>query len=104
MIQRILTGIFGPPAGAHAQATRNTRCPLQRLSPALKWVILINPPFAESQQGGVKGSNKTSVSTTRLQVKMHADNLGETSRELFAQFLYRIQREFRSRHAWLGLF
>lgn len=73
-------------------------------NPQLKWVILINPPFATSQQGGATGSNKTSVSMTRLQVKMHADNLGETSRELFAQFLYRIRREFKGRSAWLGLF
>ena len=73
-------------------------------NPELKWVILINPPFATSQGGGAMGSNKTSVSMTRLQVKMHADNLGETSRELFAQFLYRIRREFKGRHAWLGLF
>ena len=73
-------------------------------NPQIKWVILINPPFATSQQGGATGSNKTSVSMTRLQVKMHADKLGETSRELFAQFLYRIRREFKGRTAWLGLF
>lgn len=73
-------------------------------NPKIKWIILINPPFATSQQGGATGSNKTSVSMTKLQIKMHADKLGETSRELFAQFLYRIRREFKGRTAWLGLF
>ena len=73
-------------------------------NPKIKWVVLINPPFATSQQGGATGSNKTSVSMTKLQIKMHADKLGETSRELFAQFLYRIRREFKGRTAWLGLF
>ena len=73
-------------------------------NPALKWVILINPPFATAQQGGATGSNKSDVSMTRLRTKMHADDLGEVSRELFAQFLYRIRREFSGRTAWLGLF
>ena len=41
---------------------------------------------------------------TRVREVMHARNLGETSRELFAQFLFRIRREFAGRAAWLGLF
>jgi hypothetical protein len=73
-------------------------------NPKLKWVILINPPFATAQQGGATGSNKEGVSMTKLRVKMHADCLGEVSRELFAQFLYRIRREFKGRNAWLGMF
>ena len=73
-------------------------------NPDLKWIILINPPFATAQQGGATGSNKSDVSRTKLRVKMHADDLGEVSRELFAQFLYRIKREFQGRTAWLGLF
>ncbi len=35
---------------------------------------------------------------------MHEHELGEVSRELFTQFLYRIRREFRGKQAWLGLF
>ena len=35
---------------------------------------------------------------------MHADNLAETSRGLFAKFLHRIRRECKGRHAWLRLF
>lgn len=73
-------------------------------NPDLKWIVLINPPFATAQKGGAKGANKADVSKTLVRERMHQDDLGETSRELFAQFLYRIRREFRGRKAWLGLF
>lgn len=73
-------------------------------NPKLKWIILINPPFATAQKGGATGANKADVANTKLRIKMHADDLGEVSRELFAQFLYRIRREFKDKTAWLGLF
>jgi hypothetical protein len=73
-------------------------------NPALKWIVLINPPFATAQKGGAKGANKSDVANTRVRAQMHAHDLGEVSRELFAQFLYRIRREFRGKQAWLGLF
>lgn len=73
-------------------------------NPALQWIVLINPPFATAQKGGAKGANKADVSRTRVRDKMHEHDLGEVSRELFAQFLYRIRREFRGKQAWLGLF
>ncbi|MHC1701597.1 MAG: hypothetical protein AB9900_11605 [Humidesulfovibrio sp.] len=73
-------------------------------NPNLKWVILINPPFATAQKGGATGSNKADVSKTKIRTLMHSDNLGEVSRELFAQFLYRIRHEFAGKAAWLGLF
>ena len=72
--------------------------------PTLRWIVLINPPFATAQQGGATGANKSDVSMTLVRQRMHAENLGETSRELFAQFLFRIRREFAGRQAWLGLF
>lgn len=73
-------------------------------NPKIKWVILINPPFATAQKGGATGANKTDVSKTRVRELMHSDKLGEVSRELFAQFLYRIRHEFAGKAAWLGLF
>ena len=73
-------------------------------NPNLRWIVLINPPFATAQKGGATGANKADVSMTRVRQVMHARNLGETSRELFAQFLFRIRREFAGRAAWLGLF
>lgn len=73
-------------------------------NPELNWIILINPPFATAQKGGAKGANKSDVSRTKVRERMHLHDLGEVSRELFAQFLYRIRREFRGKQAWLGLF
>ncbi len=73
-------------------------------NPELRWIVLINPPFATAQKGGATGANKADVSMTRVRKVMHARALGETSRELFAQFLFRIRREFAGRTAWLGLF
>lgn len=73
-------------------------------NPALKWIVLINPPFATAQKGGATGANKADVSRTKVREQMHEHGLGEVSRELFAQFLYRIRREFRGKAAWLGLF
>ena len=73
-------------------------------NPKVKWIIFINPPFATAQQGGATGANKADVAKTKIRNRMHLDDLGEVSRELFAQFLYRIRREFRGKTAWLGLF
>ena len=73
-------------------------------NPELRWIVMINPPFATAQRGGATGANKADVSKTLVRDRMHARDLGETSRELFAQFLFRIRREFAGRRAWLGLF
>ncbi len=73
-------------------------------NPKLKWIILINPPFATSQTAGALGKSKKDVSDTILRKVMHNENLGEVSRELFAQFLFRIKQEFKGKSAYLGLF
>lgn len=73
-------------------------------NPKLKWIILINPPFATAQQGCAKGINKSDVVATKLRKVMHRQDLGEVSRELFAQFLFRIKREFAGKTPHLGLF
>ena len=73
-------------------------------NPKIKWIILINPPFATSQTAGFSGKSKKDVSDSQLRKVMHNQNLGEVSRELFAQFLYRIKFEFKDRIAHLGLF
>jgi len=73
--------------------------------PTITWIILINPPFATSQTAGTSGkASKSDVSNTAVRKVMHQENLGEVSRELFAQFLFRIRREFEGRQAHLGLF
>lgn len=73
-------------------------------NPKIKWIILMNPPFATSQTAGTSGRSKKDVSNTALRKIMHEENLGEVSRELFSQFLFRIQKEFSNRKAHLGLF
>jgi hypothetical protein len=72
--------------------------------PNIKWIIFINPPFATSQKAGYSGESKKSVSDTKIRPLMHQWGLGEVSRELFAQFLFRIRQEFAGRQAHLGLF
>ncbi|MDD5360561.1 MAG: hypothetical protein PHN88_00400 [Ignavibacteria bacterium] len=74
---------------------------------SLKWIILINPPFATSQMAGTAGAaggSKRDVSDTKVRKVMHNNDLGEVSRELFSQFLFRIKYEFEKRKAHLGLF
>ncbi len=74
-------------------------------NPNIKWIILINPPFATSQKAGLNhGDSKEGVSSTKVRELMHEANLGEVSRELFAQFLFRIKREFAGKVSHLGLF
>ena len=72
--------------------------------PEIKWIIFINPPFATSQKAGHSGESKKNVSDTKIRPLMHEWGLGEVSRELAAQFLFRIRREFAERQAHLGLF
>ena len=72
--------------------------------PNIKWIIFINPPFATSQKAGYSGESKKNVSDTKIRPLMHAHGLGEVSRELFAQFLFRIRKEFADKSAHLGLF
>lgn len=73
-------------------------------NPNIKWIILMNPPFATSQTAGTSGKSKKDVSNTKLRAVMHYDNLGEVSRELFCQFLFRIKKEFENKTAHLALF
>ena len=61
-------------------------------------------PFATAQKGGAKGTNKADVSRNPRARQDNEHDLGEVSRELFAQFLHRIRREFRGKAGLLGLF
>jgi hypothetical protein len=73
-------------------------------NPKIKWIILVNPPYATAPEAGWKGTSKEGVSDTKIRKQMHADGLGEVSRELYVQFLYRIMHEFKERETLLGLF
>lgn len=73
-------------------------------NPQIKWIILINPPFGTSSLAGTDATNKAGASDTLIRKKMHEQGLGETSRELFVQFLFRIKKEFKNKIAHLCLF
>ena len=86
------------------QAKRPANLLRDLYDPNIKWIIFINPPFATSQKAGYSGESKKNVSDTKIRPLMHAQGLGEVSRELFAQFLFRIRQEFAGKAAHLGLF
>lgn len=73
-------------------------------NPDIHWIIYINPPFGTAQNKKDAADSKEGISMTKIQKHMHKDNLGEVSRELFSQFLYRIHHEFKLKKAHLGLF
>jgi len=73
-------------------------------NPNLKWIILINPPYATSQTAGKNSKSKADVSNTNVRKEMHKQNLGEASRELAMQFIFRLKTEFENKKIWLGLF
>ena len=74
--------------------------------PDISWIIFINPPFVTSNKTGneLGKKSKDDVSMTYVRDIMTEQGLGETSRELFSQFLYRISVEFKGKNAYLGLF
>lgn len=57
-------------------------------------LVLINPPYAETGSGIGRGdNNKKGVENTRAQRMMQRVSAGFASKELFVQFLVRIQQE-----------
>ena len=56
-----------------------------------KWIILINPPYAESTANGER--SKSGTATTKIKSLMQSEKLGKDSNELFMQFLYRAINE-----------
>lgn len=66
----------------------------------IKWLFLINPPYVEAQG---KSSVQSGTTQSNLQDRMKYENLGDAAREMFSQFLYRIEKEFKNKY-FLGLF
>ena len=75
-------------------------------NPNLKWIIFINPPYATASnfERTKNRKDKNNVSMTKIRNLMNDDKLGEVSRELSAQFLYRISIEFENHQSWIGIF
>ena len=72
----------------------------------IKWIIFINPPYvtANNYERDKSKISKDTVSMTAIRKQMNAENLGEVSRELYSQFIYRISKNFSNKIAWLGIF
>lgn len=71
----------------------------------LNWLIFINPPYATSQVAGTNSKSKKNVSSSLIRDIMHKNKLGESSRELSAQFMFRINKEFvNSKNIYLAIF
>jgi hypothetical protein len=67
----------------------------------IQWLFCINPPYGEGSSG--KASDDTewhkkgvSLSLVREQMKNH--NMSIESKEKYAQFLFRIEKEFKGRY------
>ncbi len=75
-------------------------------NPEIKWILFFNPPYATSNNNerAKNNINKNAVSMTQIQTLMTEEDLGETSRELMSQFLYRISREFKEKNAYIAMF
>ena len=71
----------------------------------LNWLIFINPPYATSQVAGTNSKSKKNVSYSLIRNIMHKNKLGEASRELSAQFMFRISKEFvNGKNIYLAIF
>ena len=75
-------------------------------NPKLKWIVFINPPFATANTAKniIGKKSKDSVSKTTLREWMVDEGLGESSRELYIQFLFRIAKEFKNKQTYLCIF
>lgn len=75
------------------------------MNPNIKWIIFFNPPYVTANNNErSKKVNKDNVSITKIRSLMNEDNLGETSREVYSQFLYRISKEFANKETYMGIF
>lgn len=71
----------------------------------IKLLIFINPPYATSQVAGTNSKSKKNVSISRIRNMMHNEKLGDASRELYAQFMFRVYKEFINiKDVYLALF
>ncbi|MFQ7078162.1 MAG: hypothetical protein ACLRSW_09640, partial [Christensenellaceae bacterium] len=96
--------LFGEGDGQRRKMPEKLRKDLH--NPKLKWLIFINPPFATSNLSAFSAGkvSKSGVSDTAIRRVMLKNGYGETGRELFSQFLFRISREFEGKKGHLGLF
>jgi predicted RNA methylase len=67
----------------------------------IKWLFFINPPYGEGSSGKATDSSewyKKGVSLSLVKAWMKNDDLSIESKEKYAQFLYRIAKEFKGKY------
>ncbi|MDR1290509.1 MAG: hypothetical protein LBK06_04840 [Planctomycetaceae bacterium] len=68
---------------------------------AIKWVFFINPPYGEGSSGKATDDtewHKKGVSNSLVKEWMSRQNMSKEAKEKYAQFLFRIEKEFRGRY------
>lgn len=71
-------------------------------NPDIKWIVLINPPYASDGNANLSADReKKEVSFTNVRKLMQADGWGRSSKELYTQFIYRVQRQFAGKDTHL---
>ncbi len=74
--------------------------------PNIKWLFFINPPYGEAGSGKATDDlawHKAGVSQSLIRERMGRHNMLRESKEKYAQFLFRIQDEFKGKFV-LGIY
>lgn len=53
-------------------------------------LFLMNPPYAQANNAGAKGTSKAGVALTAVNRRMNKDKIGKCAQQLYAQFFWRI--------------
>ena len=67
----------------------------------IKWLFFINPPYGEGSSGKATDNTewfKKGVSLSLVKEQMKNHNMSLASKEKYAQFLFRIEKEFKGRY------
>ena len=67
----------------------------------IKWLFFINPPYGEGSSGKATDDTdwyKKGVSLSLVKEQMKNHNMSVESKEKYAQFLFRIEKEFKGRY------
>jgi hypothetical protein len=67
----------------------------------IKWLFFINPPYGEGSSGKATDDMKwykKEVSVSLVKEQMAGHNMSLESKEKYAQFLFRIEKEFKSKY------
>ncbi|MDR3233961.1 MAG: hypothetical protein LBT46_09935 [Planctomycetaceae bacterium] len=70
-------------------------------NPNIKWLFFINPPYGEGSSGKADAHpewHKKGVSLSLVKEQMKNHDMSVESKEKYAQFLFRIEKEFRGKY------